>query len=137
MAAYEGFAVLETNGWSSDGISSGYVNLFAAASDLAIPPIVSSIEGTGRVLDLCCGQANVAEALLRVGHSVVGADFSAKMLAHARERLPNGEFVEADAQDLPFEKGEFDAVVCGFGLMHVPDQPKALSEVRRVLKPNG
>lgn len=137
MAAYEGFAELETNGWSDETISSGYVNMFSPASDLAIPSIVSSINGPGRVLDLCCGQGNVTEALARAGHSVVGADFSARMLAYARDRLPQATFVEADAQDLPFDDGEFDAVVCSFGLMHVPDQPKALREVRRTLKPGG
>ena len=59
------------------------------------------------------------------------------MLEYAVQRLPDGEFVEADAQDLPFDDRTFDTVVCSFGLMHVPDQPKALSEIQRVLKPNG
>lgn len=137
MTVYEGFAELETKGWSDDTISSGYVTMFAEASDMAIPSIVSCIEGADRVLDLCCGQGNVTEALAKSGHNVTGADFSAKMLSHARKRLPAGNFVEADAQDLPFEDESFDAVVCSFGLMHVPDQPKALSEVRRVLRPGG
>ncbi|MBF9032432.1 methyltransferase domain-containing protein [Rhodobacterales bacterium HKCCE3408] len=137
MAAFAGFAELETNGWSNDAISSGYVNMFAPASDMAIPFIVSAIAEAGRVLDLCCGQGNVTEALTRAGHDVIGADFSAQMLSFARERLPRGTFVEADAQDLPFADSEFDVVVCSFGLMHVPDQPKALREVRRVLKSGG
>jgi ubiquinone/menaquinone biosynthesis C-methylase UbiE len=137
MATYEGFAELETKGWSDDTISSGYVTMFSEASDMAIPSILSNIQNTRRVLDLCCGQGNVTEALAKVGHSVTGADFSARMLSHARERFPTGEFVEADAQDVPFEEGSFDVVVCSFGLMHVPDQPKALSEVRRVLKREG
>lgn len=137
MPAYEGFATLETQGWSSDTISSGYVNLFSPASDMAIPTIVASIPEPGRILDLCCGQGNVTEALARAGHTVVGADFSAKMLAFAQDRLPQGTFVKADAQELPFDDAEFDAVVCSFGLMHVPDQPKALREIRRVLKPTG
>lgn len=137
MTEYEGFAELETKGWSDDTISSGYVSLFAEASDMAIPLIVSSIEKTGKVLDLCCGQGNVTEALSQARHSVIGADFSSMMLSHARKRFPAGEFVEADAQDLPFDDEAFDCVVCSFGLMHVPDQPKALSEVRRVLKTKG
>lgn len=137
MTAYEGFAELETKGWSDDTISSGYVNMFAEASDMAIPSIVSSIVEAGRVLDLCCGQGNVTGALAKAGHSVIGADFSAKMLSHARKRFPAEDFVEADAQDLPFEDAVFDTVVCSFGLMHVPDQPRALSEIRRVLKPAG
>ena len=137
MTTYEGFAELETKGWSNDTISSGYVNMFSEASDMAIPSIVSSIKSTDKVLDLCCGQGNVTEALAQSGYSVTGADFSEQMLSHARERFPAGDFVEADAQDLPFEDGSFDCAVCSFGLMHVPDQPKALSEIRRVLKPKG
>ncbi|WP_217352171.1 class I SAM-dependent methyltransferase [Ruegeria sp. HKCCA5763] len=137
MAAYEGFAELETQGWSNDTISSGYVTMFSEASDMAIPSVVSQVGSNSRVLDLCCGQGNVTEALANAGHTVTGADFSAKMLSHARKRFPTGDFIEADAQDLPFEEDSFDSVVCSFGLMHVPDQPKALSEIRRVLKPNG
>jgi SAM-dependent methyltransferase len=137
MASYDGFADLERHGWVEGNISSGYVAMFSSASDLAIPSIISEVTPGARVLDLCCGQANVSEGLIQAGFSVVGADFSEKMLVHARERLPNGEFVEADAQDLPFNNGEFDTVVCSFGLMHVPDQPQALHEIRRVLKPGG
>ena len=137
MTSYDGFANLERRGWTDDKISSGYVAMFSSASSLAIPSIVSEVTHGARVLDLCCGQANVSEALLQAGYSVVGADFSPTMLAHARKRLPDGEFVEADAQDLPFENGDFDTVVCSFGMMHVPNQPQALREVRRVLRPGG
>ncbi|WP_176828097.1 class I SAM-dependent methyltransferase [Ruegeria marina] len=138
MTAYEGFAELETRGWSDDGIVAGYVKQFAEASDMAVPSILSSLgNGGGRVLDLCCGQGNVTQALAKAGYAVTGADFSARMLSHARDRFPAGVFVEADAQDLPFEAGAFDTVVCSFGLMHIPDQPRALSEIRRVLKPKG
>lgn len=137
MTSYDGFADLERRGWTDHKISSGYVALFSSASNLAIPSIVSEVTLGTRVLDLCCGQANVSEALLHAGSSVVGVDFSQEMLAHARERLPDGEFFEADAQDLPFDGGDFDTVVCNFGMMHIPDQPQALREVRRVLKPGG
>ncbi|MEJ2178608.1 MAG: methyltransferase domain-containing protein, partial [Gammaproteobacteria bacterium] len=137
MTSYEDFANLERRGWSDDSIASGYVEMFSSASDLAIPSIVSEVTPGARVLDLCCGQGNVSEGLLEAGLSVVGADFSAKMLAHARERLSDGEFIEADAQDLPFDNEDFDSVVCSFGMMHIPDQPRALQEIRRVLKPGG
>lgn len=137
MTNYQGFADLERAGWHSDGIASGYTDLFSPASDHAIPPLIESIPNDARVLDLCCGQGNVTEALLRADFQAVGADFSPNMLAIARKRVPEGEFVEADAQDLPFDDREFDAVVCSFGLMHVPDQPRALAQIRRVLKPGG
>jgi len=134
---FEGFAELEKNGWTSDDITAGYVDLFAPASDLAIPALIAGIPRGARVLDLCCGQGNVTEALLQAGLDAVGADFSPQMLDFARRRVPTGTFVEADAQNLIFEDGEFDAVVCYFGLILVPDQPRALAEIRRVLKPGG
>lgn len=125
MTRYDGFAELERRGWTDDGISGGYVERFAAASDQAIPAIVAEIAGGARagtpVLDLCCGQGNVAEALAAAGFAVTGVDFSPQMLAHARARAPSVEFIEADAQDLPFEAAQFGAVTCSFGLMHVPD----------------
>ncbi len=111
--------------------------MWSFATDLTIPSIASEVTSGARVLDLCCGPANVSEALLNAGFSVVGADFSPKMLVHARMRLPNGEFVEADAQDLPFDDEDFGIVVCNFGIMHIPDQTQALREIRRILKPGG
>ena len=137
MMVYDGFAELERNGWTSDETTAGYIDLFSPASDLAIPGLVSDIPSGARVLDLCCGQGNVTEALLQAGLDAVGADFSPTMLVYARRRVPAGNFVETDAQSLVFGDAEFDAVVCNFGLLHVPDQPRALGEIRRVLKPGG
>jgi SAM-dependent methyltransferase len=49
----------------------------------------------------------------------------------------NYKFKEIDAQEIPFEDEMFDAVIANFMLYHVPDRPKALREIRRVLKPGG
>ena len=71
---------------------------------------------------------------------LVATDLSKPMLDYARARLPasaNLEWREADAMRLPFADGAFGAVVCGFGLMFMPDKPAALREVRRVLKDGG
>ena len=59
------------------------------------------------------------------------------MLTFARGRVPSAIFIEGDAQKLPFDDSQFDVVVSNLGVCHVPDQPRALSEVRRVLRPNG
>jgi ubiquinone/menaquinone biosynthesis C-methylase UbiE len=61
---FEGFAELERNGWTSDDIAAGYVDLFSPASDMAVASIVSGIPAGAHVLDLCCGQGNVTAALL-------------------------------------------------------------------------
>ena len=51
--------------------------------------------------------------------------------------MPNLEFVQADATDLPFADGEFDAVTMSFGLRNVNDPRRALRELRRVTRPGG
>lgn len=139
MTQFEEFRQAELDGWGDPNRASGYVTLFAQAADQAIAPLLDAADiKTGeKVLDLCCGQGNVSDALVARGCAVTGADFSPAMLEIARERVPGVDFVEADAQDLQFEDASFDAVVSGFGICHVPDQPRALSQVRRVLKRGG
>jgi SAM-dependent methyltransferase len=139
MSDFSAFGEMERRSWSDAARASGYVELFATAPDQAIDHLLDAA-GANRdlkVLDLCCGQGNVAEALLRRGSHVVGVDFSPAMLAFARKRARNATFIEADAQDLPFDDAEFDIVVSNLGVCHVPDQPRALTEARRVLRSGG
>ena len=51
--------------------------------------------------------------------------------------MPEAAFLEGDAQALPFADASFDAVVCGYGIIHCPDPEKALAEMARVLRPEG
>ena len=98
-----------------------------------------------RVLDVACGTGlvsfRIAEAVGGDG-AVVGTDISGEMVEAARliaeERgTGNARFERSDAEDLSLEGESFDAALCGLGLMYVPDPVKALSEMRRVLKPGG
>jgi SAM-dependent methyltransferase len=136
---FKGFQDLERQGWSDPKRASDYVALFASASDQAIGALLDAVDATPemRALDLCCGQGNVSEALARCGCDVTGIDFSPAMLAFANARVPGAVFVRADAQQLPFDDEEFDIVVSNLGVCHVPDQPRALSEARRVLRRGG
>jgi SAM-dependent methyltransferase len=136
---FAAFGDLERRSWGNATRASGYVNLFAAASDQAIGSLLDAVSAKPdlKALDLCCGQGNVSEALVQRGCKVVGADFSPAMLAFARARVPSARFIAADAQDLPFDDAEFDIVVSNLGVCHVPDQPRALSQVKRVLRPGG
>lgn len=70
---------------------------------------------------------------------IILTDFSPGMLEEARQRLGEEHFSYqvADAQALPFADESFDAVIANYMLYHVPDLPKALGEIRRVLKPGG
>src|SRR6187549_145944 len=95
-----------------------------------------------RVLDVACGSGNGAlAAARRAWGNTVGADYVPALLERGRERAAAErleiEFVEADAQDLPFEDGSFDVAMSIFGAMFAPDQPKAASELLRVVKPGG
>jgi ubiquinone/menaquinone biosynthesis C-methylase UbiE len=136
---FKAFQDLERQGWSDPGRASGYVELFASASDQAIGRLLDAVNAKPKMkaLDLCCGQGNVSEALARCGCAVTGIDFSPAMLAFANARVPSAVFIRADAQELPFDNEEFDIVVSNLGVCHIPDQPRALSEARRVLCRGG
>ncbi len=96
-----------------------------------------------RVLDVGSGPGHQAlEMSPMVGSSgkVDGVDVSESMMKIARARcedFPNVEFHEADAVDLPFEDGTFDAVMSSMVFEYLPDVPSALTEIHRVLKPGG
>lgn len=98
-----------------------------------------------RVLDVGCGNgAMTLDAAQQVspGGEVVGVDFAAPMLELARSRadaagLSNVQFLEADAQTHPFEKGEFDAVISRFGVMFFEDPVAAFTNFGRALGSGG
>jgi SAM-dependent methyltransferase len=139
VSDFSQFGDMERSSWSNASRASGYVELFASASNQAIGSLLDAAGANSglKTLDLCCGQGNVSEALLSRGCEVVGVDFSPAMLAYARKRAPEAIFIEANAQNLPFNDAEFDVVVSNLGVCHVPDQPRALAEARRVLIPGG
>ena len=90
------------------------------------------------VLDACCGTGDLAQAALRAGAArVVGIDFSAAMIERAERKVPAARFVSGDVLALPFSNEEFDAAVVGFGARNVDSLEQALTELRRVLKPDG
>ena len=90
-----------------------------------------------RILDIAAGTGTSSAAIAKSGARVIAFDFSAGMIEEGRQRHPELEFVEGDAQKLPFGDDEFDAVTISFGLRNVEDPRLALSEMYRVLKPGG
>lgn len=137
--SFKAFSEAERAGWADSDRAAAYVDLFAPVSDQLVPSLVAAVEARpGQyVLDLCCGHGNAAAALREAGATVAGADFSPAMVELARKRVPDADFVVSDAADLPFDNESFDAVVCNVGFGHLPNPAKVLSEVARVLRPNG
>ena len=92
----------------------------------------------GRLLDLATGSGDLAAEI--AGRcpkaEILGADFCQPMLTHARKRgLQN--LIVADGLQLPFDDGTFDVVTVAFGLRNMADWPRAVREIRRVLKAGG
>ena len=101
-----------------------------------------SSRSLSRVLEIAAGTGVVTRALASVlpeRASIVATDLNQAMLDQARAvgtKRPV-EWRQADAMQLPFGDGTFDAVVCQFGVMFFPEKSKAFSEARRVLRPGG
>lgn len=95
------------------------------------------------VLDVATGTGDLAFELARKAPAsrITGLDFSAGMLALAREknaaRGGHVEFVEGDAQRLPFPAESFDLVTIAYGLRNLEEPARGLAEFARVLRPGG
>lgn len=131
------FSELEHAGW--ERAASAYDGMVGAVTVGVAEPLLdaTSIGPDTRVLDVCCGPGYGVAAALERGAEAVGIDFAREMVDHARRRVPGGRFDEGDAQALPYDDASFDAVVCPFGLLHLPDPEAAVAEAFRVLKPGG
>ena len=99
------------------------------------------------ILDVCTGTGDLALAFQRYtkGQSpIVASDFCSEMLDIGRQKRDRAkiaaekmEFIEADAQQLPFESNRFGVVSVAFGLRNVADTDQGLRELTRVCKPGG
>jgi len=93
-----------------------------------------------RALDVACGTGVLARAAAaRVGPTghVAGIDINEGMLAVARSTSPAIEWQQCPAEQIAFEDGAFDAVLCQFGLMFFADRARAVREMARVLRRGG
>jgi SAM-dependent methyltransferase len=131
------FKSLELDTWQRG--AAAYDQLFGTVTRQAIAPLLEALAvGPGqRLLDLCSGTGHGVAAALARGANAEGIDLAPAMVALAQQAYPQGRFWVGDAEALPFAAHAFDAVSCLFGLNHLPDQPQALAEARRVLRPGG
>jgi SAM-dependent methyltransferase len=131
------FAAFELSGWDTN--ISGYDSAFGAVARQTVGPMLDAARVTRgmQVLDICCGPGMLVAGALKRGAEAVGIDFSERAVKFARDMVPDGRFQQGDAQALPFPAASFDAVLCGYGLMHLPEPAVALREMLRVLRPGG
>jgi 2-polyprenyl-3-methyl-5-hydroxy-6-metoxy-1,4-benzoquinol methylase len=100
------------------------------------------LTGNERVLDIATGPGYIAEAFAGAAREVVGVDLTDAMLSIAKERtkergVSNVSFRAADADNLPFENGAFDVVVCRLALHHLLKPLQVLCEMVRVCRAGG
>lgn len=106
---------------------------------------LASLAPGEKVLDVACGTGLVSlEAARAVGPlgQVLGIDLSGQMVEAAGRRakecgLLNVDFARMDGETLDLPDEGFDAALCAFGLMYMPESGQALQEMRRVLRPGG
>ena len=122
----------------------GDYHRFATATIWELGPVLVDacrVSAGQRVLDVAAGTGNVAIRAAEAGASVVASDLTPENFAsgrrEARERGVDLEWVEADAEALPFGDGEFDVVTSSFGAMFAPDHQKVADELVRVCRPGG
>ena len=94
-----------------------------------------------KVLDVACGTGNQSIPSARAGAEVIGLDIAPNLLEQARQRATEEklkiEFVEGDAEKIPYEAGRFDVVLSMFGAMFAPRPDVVASELKRVCRPGG
>ena len=101
----------------------------------------AAIEPGMEVLDIATGTGNVAIKAAQLGARVTGLDLTPELFDRARERASAAgvtvDWVEGDAEALPFEDGRFDVVTSAFGIQFAPRHEVTAREARRVTRPGG
>jgi ubiquinone/menaquinone biosynthesis C-methylase UbiE len=138
-AAYDPaqFSLFERAGWQRVG--SAYKDSFGLVTHQSVNPLLEAVQARAgqRLLDVCCGPGFVTVEAARRGSLATGIDVTPAMYAQTQAAHPHIEFRHGDAQALPFADSTFDAVVCSFGILHLPDPDRGVAEAFRVLKPGG
>jgi len=109
---------------------------------------LTRIQPGERALDLCCGTGDITFALAEKGAEAVGLDFSEPMLKVAREKFARAksaegaksgaiQFIQGDAQRIPFPENAFDVLTIGYGLRNLADLDAGLRDMLRVTKRGG
>jgi SAM-dependent methyltransferase len=99
------------------------------------------LKAGSKVLDVAAGNGMASLAAARRWCDVISTDYVPDLLERGKARAAadgwNIKFMEADAEELPFQADQFDVVLSTFGVMFTPNQDKAAAELLRVCKPKG
>lgn len=136
------FKAFEKKGWES--VAQDWHNHFEKISRQSIKPLLQSVGFTEKnnsqsksLLDIATGPGYGAADAAELGANARGIDFSEAQIVQARNLHPAVKFDIGDAEQLPYSKNQFDAVIINFGLNHFPNPDRALKEALRVLKSGG
>lgn len=122
-------------GWWQDEFTDGADPEY---EEQMLPIVAEQLQGATRVLDVGCGEGQVARHIkASAGSAVVGVDPSTNQLAVARERGGGVTYIRGSAGALPVRDGAFDAVVACLVFEHITEVDTALAEVARSLEPGG
>ncbi|MBE9222756.1 class I SAM-dependent methyltransferase [Cyanobacterium stanieri LEGE 03274] len=98
-----------------------------------------TIDKDTKILDLCCGKGQTTRFLVQYSQGVTGLDISPLALQEAKKNVPQADYVEGLAQQIPFDKNTFDIVHTSVALheMNREELKQIFAEIYRVLKPKG
>ncbi len=126
------------------GIAEAYDRRWDRYTERTLDTLIEhlDLDRVEELLDVACGTGRLEIKLRerKPALRLTGTDLSPDMIRIAQKRLPaesTVRWVVTPAESLPFEQESFDAVVCANAFHLVPDQPAALQEFHRVLRPNG
>ena len=133
----EAFKRFEHDGWTE--VASRYHQSFGLLTEQTVDRLLDAagVAAGQKVLDLACGSGRHAARAVERGATVIGVDLSPAMVEQAIALCPNAKFEVGDAERLRFEDQSFDAVVCGFGVLHFPQAALGVAEAYRVLRTGG
>jgi ubiquinone/menaquinone biosynthesis C-methylase UbiE len=120
--------------WWIDGFTNGADPEYV---EQIIPLAVEELAGRTHVLDLGCGDGQIARALAAQGSDVLGVDPTQLHIDIAIERGGGPRYLLGGATDIPAADNSFDAVVACLVFEHIDQMDEAMTEVARVLKPQG
>lgn len=102
-----------------------------------LPLVARHLQGARRMLDIGCGEGQVARRVAELGVKVIGLDPTSSQVSVARDRSAGPQYGRARAEALPCRDAAFDAVLVCLALEHVDAFEAAIREAARVLEPGG